>query len=91
MSTRSLVVKSLQFLTADLHNAGMGSGLFGFKALAGGQFYLTACGPIGCCQTGHLDNKEGNWHRGKVTLNRVRTNRASENTMREYREYGGNT
>lgn len=27
---------------------------------------MTACGPFGCCDTGHLDNEANNWQRGKV-------------------------
>eukprot|EP00095_Tigriopus_kingsejongensis_P005171 maker-scaffold237_size242172-snap-gene-1.26 protein:Tk05171 transcript:maker-scaffold237_size242172-snap-gene-1.26-mRNA-1 annotation:"Hemocytin" len=63
---RDLVVHDVECLTADLPRAGMTSGLFGFKALAGGEFYLTICGPKGCCETGHLDNQQNNWERGQT-------------------------
>lgn len=60
------VIESIQCLTADLPYAGMSSGILGVKALAGGEFYVRACGPKGCCDSGHLNNEEDNWQRAKV-------------------------
>ena len=67
---RRLTIKSIDILTADYANAGMGAGLFGWKLLAGGQFYLTVCGARACCETGHLDNEADNWQRNKVLIYR---------------------
>ena len=46
-------------------DSGMTKGLFG---IGGGRFYVTVCGPRGCCESGHLDNDDNNWERGQVML-----------------------
>ena len=60
------VISSVKTLTADLPGAGMTKGLFG---IGGGKFYMRICGARGCCETGHLDNRENNWERGQVNAN----------------------
>ncbi len=55
----SLVIASVEFLTADVANAGM-------SYWTGGKFYMKIRGAKGECSTGHLDNSDNNWQRGKV-------------------------
>ncbi len=62
----------MEFLTADVVGAGMTSGgVLGQAPVLGaitGKFYLTVSGDRGTCKTGHLDNGENNWQRGKVRV-----------------------
>ena len=67
-NTWEMEIKSIECKTADYPNAGMGAGLFGIKALAGGEFYMKVCGPRDCCETGHLDNDDNNWRRNEVKI-----------------------